>query len=127
MPLRLKDPSIVRVGCDMGSERRGEGLAKQDVSVFAALAVMSSDLAGFEINIGDSEVAKFTDPDAGIEEQPQHQRMLDILGTVHDLVEASELVGSQDTGKTTPLFRRSKVTDLTDPLCDVAPSVVIES
>ena len=68
--LGLEDPSIVRVGCDVGSQRRGEALAEQDVAILAALAQVDPDLAGFEVNIGDSEVAEFADPHRRVEEQP---------------------------------------------------------
>ena len=53
MPLSLEEPSVVRVGCDVGSQGRGEALAEEDVAVLRALALVDSDLAGFEINIGD--------------------------------------------------------------------------
>ena len=72
MPLSLEDPAIVRMGCDVGSQRRGEAFPEQHVSVFATLTLVHPDLAGFEINIGDSEVAQFADPHGREEEQPQH-------------------------------------------------------
>ena len=57
-----KSQRLLRVGGDVRPQGGGEGLAEEDVAVLAALALVHPDLAGFEINFGDSEVAEFTDP-----------------------------------------------------------------
>lgn len=41
---------------------------------------------------GDLDVAEFADPNAGIEEQPQHQTVLNVIGSINDLVEPPEVV-----------------------------------
>ena len=124
--LSLEDPAVIRVGGDVRPKGSGEAFPEEDVSILASFSQIHSDLAGFEINIGDSEVAEFTHPHSREEEQPQHQSVLDILGTVHDLIKAAELVGGQNTRKTTTFLRRSKLADLPHPLCDVSPALIIE-
>src|SRR5271166_6984193 len=116
----------MRVGCYVGSQGGGEGLAKEHVPVFRAFALVDPDLAGSDINFGDSDVAEFTDSHRRVEEQPEHQGVLDILGTVYDLIEPPELLGGQNTGQTTPLLLGSEVTDLADLLCDVPPGIVVQ-
>jgi hypothetical protein len=105
----------------MRSQGGGEPFAEQHEAVFAPFAQVHTDLAWFVIYIGDSEVVEFTDSHGGVEEQPDHQGVLNVLGTIHDLKEPPELVGGQDTGQLTPLLGRSKVTNLPDPLGDVSP------
>ena len=58
MPLGLEEPAVVRVGGDVRSQGRGEGLAEEDVAILGALALVDPDLAGFEINVGDSECCR---------------------------------------------------------------------
>ena len=99
----------MRVGSDVRSQGGGEGLAEQHVPVFRAFALVDPDLAGFEINFGNSDVAEFTDSHRREEQEPQHKSVLDILGTIDDLIEPPELVGGQDTGQPTPLLLGSEV------------------
>src|SRR5271166_2767364 len=110
MPLGLEEPAVMRVGCDVCSQSRSEGLAKEHVPVFRAFALVDPDLTGFDINFGDSDVAEFTYPHRREEQEPQHKSVLDILGTVYDLIKPPELLSGQDTGQTTPFFpgRRSQ-------------------
>ena len=111
VPLGLEEPPVVGVSSDVGSQGGGEGLAEEDVTVLAAFALVDPDLAGFDINFGNSDVAEFTDPDRREEQEPEHQGVLDVLGTIDDLIEPAELLGGQDTGQTTlPFFsgRRSQ-------------------
>jgi hypothetical protein len=93
MPLGLEEPAVMRVGSDVRSQGSGEGLAKEHVPVFRAFALVDPDLAGFDINFGDSDVAEFTYPHRRVEEQPEHQGVLNVLGTIHDLIEPAEFVG----------------------------------
>ena len=117
----------MRVGGDMRSQGGGEGLAKEHVAVLRAFALVDPDLAGFEINFGDSDVAEFTDSHRREEQEPQHQSVLHVLGTIHDLIEPPELVGGQDTGQPTPLLLGSEVTDLADLLCNVPPAIIVQT
>jgi hypothetical protein len=90
--LRLEEPAVLGVGGDVRSQRSGEGLAEKDEAVLAAFAEIDADLARFEIHVSDKHVAEFADPDARVEEQPQHQGVLHVLGTIHNLIEAAELL-----------------------------------
>ena len=82
--------------------------------------------ATVSINIGDSDVAEFTDPHSREEQEPQHQGVLHDLGMVHDLIEPPELLSGQDTRQTTPLLLGSQVTDLPHPFGYVPPPFVIQ-
>src|SRR5271157_525412 len=101
----------MRMGSDVRSQGGCEGLAKEHVPVFTALALVYPDLAGFDINFGDSDVAEFTDSHCCEEQEPEHQSMLNVLGTVYDLIEAAELVSGQHTGQPPPFLLGSEVTD----------------
>ncbi len=68
--LSLEDPTVMRVSCDVRSQRRGEAFAEQDVAILRAFSQIDPDLAGFKINIGDSEVAEFRDSDSRVEQEP---------------------------------------------------------
>jgi hypothetical protein len=57
VPLCLEDPPIVRMSAHMRPKGSGEAFPKEDVAILRALAQVHPDLAGFDINIGDSEVA----------------------------------------------------------------------
>src|SRR5271165_1653106 len=116
----------MRVGSDVRSQGGGEGLAEQYVPVFRALALVHPDLAGFDINFGDSDVAEFTYPHRREEQEPQHKSVLDILGTVHDLIEPPELLSGQDTWQTTPLLLGFEFTDLADLLSNVPPGIIVQ-
>ena len=70
----------------------------------SSLCLVDPDLAGFDINFGDSDVAEFTDSHRRVEEQPEHQGVLDILGTIDDLIEPPELLGGQNTGRRRSFF-----------------------
>src|SRR5208337_1150898 len=127
MPLGLEEPAVIRVGCYVGSQGGGERLAEQHVTIFTALALVHPDLAGFDINFGDSDVAEFTDSHCCEEQEPEHQGVLDILGTIDDLIEPPELLGGQNTGQTTPLLLGSEVADLTHLLYDIPPVLIIQT
>ena len=127
MPLGLEEPAVMRVGSDMRSQGGGEGLAKEHVPVFRAFALVDPDLAGFDINFGDSDVAEFTYPHRREEQEPEHQSVLDILGTVYDLIEPPELLGGQHTWQTTPLLLGFEFTDLADLLCNVPPGIIVQT
>ena len=64
------------------------------------------------------------DPDARVEQQPQHQGVLHVLGLVHGLVELAELVGGQDAGQPLGLGGGAQVALLPNPAADVPPVVV---
>src|SRR5271157_1174199 len=116
----------MRMGSDVRSQGGCEGLAKEHVPVFRAFALVDPDLAGFDINFGDSDVAEFTDSHCCEEQEPEHQSMLNVLGTVYDLIEPPELLGGQHTWQTTPLLLGSEVADLAHLLCNVPPGIVVE-
>src|SRR5208337_2718869 len=117
----------MRVGSDVRSQGGGEGLPKEHVPVFRAFALVDPDLAGFDINFGDSDVAEFTYPHRREEQEPEHQSMLNVLGTVYDLIEPPELVGGQHTWQPTPLLLGSQVTDLAHLLCNVPPVLIVQT
>src|SRR5271157_4266994 len=125
--LGLEEPAVLRVGTDVRPQGCGEGLAEQHVPVFRAFALVDPDLAGFDINFGNSDVAEFTDPHRCEEQEPQHKGVLHILGTVHDLIEPPELLSGQHTGQPTPLLLGSQVTDLALLLCDIPPVLIIHT
>ena len=108
----------------MGAKSRGEGLAEEDVPVLRPLALVDENLAVFQVHVGDLDAAQFRDPDAGVEQQPQHQGVLHVLGGVHSLVECPELVGGQDAGQLLRLGSRAKVALLANPAGDIPPVVV---
>ncbi len=49
-------------------------------------ALCGQRVTGFDINFGDSDVAEFTNSHGGVEEQPEHQGVLHVLGTIDDLI-----------------------------------------
>ena len=112
MPLRLEEPPVFGVGRDMGLEGSGEGLAKKDIAILAALALIHEDFAVFQIDVADLDATKFADADSRIECQPQHQGMLDVFRLVHHLVELAELVGVQDAGELLRFLGRLKLASL---------------
>ena len=91
-----------------------------------ALALVDPDLAGFEVNVGDPMLQSSLTLTAVKNKQPQHQGVLDILGSIDDLIEPAELLGGQDTGQPTPLLLGSKFADLPHPLGDVPPALIVQ-
>ena len=61
---------------------------------------------------------------ARVEQQPQHQGVLHVLGGIHDLVERPELVGGQDAGELHGLGGRMQVALLANPAGDIPPVLV---
>lgn len=121
-PFRLEEPTVAGVGGDVRPDRCGEALAEQHVAILAALSLVHPDLAGVQVNIGHLDVAEFGDSDGRVEQEPQHQGMLNILGPIHDQVEAAELVRVQNLGQSSPVLGGTKFADLPDSLGDVAPT-----
>src|SRR5687768_12290869 len=111
---------------NMCLERHGEGLAEQDVAILAALPLIDSDLAVLQVHIGNLHVAQLADPESSEEQQPKHQSVLHIVGTIHDLIAAPKLVSVQHVWQFPTLLRRSKLANLPDLLGDIAPAVVVE-
>jgi hypothetical protein len=112
---------------NVGPQCRGEGLAEQDVPVLAALPLFDPNLAVLQINIGDHHVAQLRDPDHRVEEQPQHQGVLNILGPIHDAVEAAELIGVEDTRQPLRSLAGPQVARLPHLLRHVPPAIVVET
>ena len=52
--------------------------------------------------------------------------MLNVVGTIHDLIEPPELFRGQNTGQSPTLLRRSKLANRPDSLGDISPAVVIQ-
>jgi len=92
VPPRLEEPAVVRVGRDMGSQGRGEGLAEENVAVLAAFALIDKDFAVLQVDFGHFNPAQLAHPDPGIEDQPEHEGMLNIFGSIHDLIEPAKLI-----------------------------------
>src|SRR5208283_3532172 len=124
VPPGLEEPAVMRVGSHMRSQGGRKALAEEDVPVFRALALVDPDLAGFEINFGDSDVAEFTYFHRREEQEPQHKSVLDILGMVHDLIEPPELLGGQHTWQTTPLLLGFEFTEPPHLLGYVPPGII---
>ena len=76
--------------------------------------------------MGDLDVAQFRDPNARVEEEPQHQGVLHVLGGIHCLVELAELVGGKDAaGEFLRFGGGSKVAQPPDMAADIPPVVVV--
>ena len=56
------------------------------------------DLAGFKVHVGHHHAAQLGHSHPGVEQQAKHQGVLHVIGLVHDLVEAAEVVRVQDAG-----------------------------
>ena len=67
---------------------------------------------------------QLADPNARVEQEPQHQGVLDVLRLVHRLVELAELVGGQDAGEFLRLGGGMQVAFLPNPAGDIPPVVV---
>jgi hypothetical protein len=86
------------MGGNVSAERRGKRLAEEYIPVFAALALVDPDFALFQVNVFDFHAAKFAHPDASVEQQPQHQAVLDVICLIDNSVEAPKLVSGQHSG-----------------------------
>ena len=82
---------------DVRLQRRGERPPEQNDSILTSLALVDPDLAVLKVHVGDLHVAQFADTNTGEEQKTQHQCALHIVRSIHELIEASELIGSKDT------------------------------
>lgn len=106
VPAGLEEPSVVGMGGNVGSQGSGEAFPEEDVAVLAALSLLDPDLAGFEVHSPNLDPAQFAHPDPGVEEQPEHQAVLDVVRPAHHLVEPPEIVLIEYLGQPMPLLCR---------------------
>ena len=104
-----------------------EGLAEQDVAIFSTFALLDPDLVILQVDLDHLDAAKFADSNACEEQQSQHQGVLNIVRLIDDLVEATELVGIQNTREAAALLGWLEVANLADMLRDVSPAVVVQA
>jgi hypothetical protein len=112
------------MGGDVGSVGRGKRLAEQHEPVLATLALVDPDFAVLQIYVGHFDVAQFGHPDGGIEHQPQHQGVLNVVGLIHHPVESPETVGGQNARQLLRSLRWLQLALLPDPPRNVSPVVV---
>jgi hypothetical protein len=87
------------MGSNVRPKGRGECLAEQDIPILRPLALVDENLAILKVDLGNLDPAQLRNPDAGVEDQPQHDGVLDIFGPIYNLVETAELVGVQHAGE----------------------------
>ena len=122
----LEQPAIVGMSGDMGSQGRGEGFAEENVTVLVPLPAIDPNLVILKVDVADLDAAQFTDSHGSLEQQPQHQGVLHVIGPVYEFVEAAEVIGVQDAWEPPPLLGRSKGAFLPHLFGDVSPSLVVQ-
>ena len=79
--------------------RMSRKVREQDVAVLVALAALDEDLAGVQVYVVDLDVGQLAHTDRGVEEEPEHDLVLEVAGLVHDLLEPPEAGLGKDLGK----------------------------
>lgn len=125
--LGLEEPSIFRMRSNVSAKCSGEGLAEQNISILAPLSLTHEDFADLKIHIIDLDIAEFTHPHSREKEKAQHQRVLNVIGSIHDLVKVEKLIGSHYTWKFLLSLFRCQIAHLSYSLRDVPPLLVIQT
>jgi hypothetical protein len=71
-------PVVIRVGGKMCFQNQGKGIREQNVPVLIALAFGYEDLPGIKVDIIDRDVGQFTHPHGGVEQQSEHDLVLEV-------------------------------------------------
>jgi hypothetical protein len=122
----LEEVAVVPMGRNVGSQRRCEAPTEQDIAIFVALPLADEDFAVFEIHVGHFDAAQLGNSHPRVEQQTEHQAVLNVLGPVNDQIEAAELLGGQDTREPPPLPGWPEITDVPHFLGNVSPTLVVQ-
>jgi len=78
---------------NMRPHGRGKCLSKQNEAILRSLALLNPDLAVFQVNVRNFNVAKFTNSHRRIKKQPQHQRMLNVICLIYNFIKSPKVIG----------------------------------
>ncbi len=89
--LRLEQIAIFGVGPQMALEHQAEVGREQDVAILGALALVDENLAAIAIHVLHTDIGQLTDAHGRVEQQLEHNLMLEITAFLGDAEEALEI------------------------------------
>src|SRR6516165_9922166 len=98
-PPRLEQVAVHRVGLQVAAEDQAEAPGEQDVAVLAALASADEDLALLGVHVLDTDVDQLADAHGRVEEQLEHDLVLEVATLLEDPEEAPEVGLRQELGE----------------------------
>jgi hypothetical protein len=90
---------VLRVGFQVAAQHQAEALGVQDVAVLAALTPVDEDLALLGVHVLDADADQFADAHGGVEEQPEHDLVLQVAALLDDAEEPLEVGLRQQLGE----------------------------